>query len=245
MADPTPAAAPSESTAPTPPPSVDPVHTWFLLDRSGSMSSLHGAVVDGFNEFLSGQKAKAGAALRLTVVQFDDQDPHEVVVGPVDLHDVGPLKPEQFQPRGMTPLYDAVGRLIAAAEHEVATRAEWGLPAEDVVVVIFTDGLENASREWDQRRVFDRIRAKQAEGWTFVFLGANQDSYATTRHVGVAATHTSNFAASPVGVKAAWGSVDRSVASYRTKSTRARVAQRADWFEGVKEAEEGDPGAAL
>ena len=63
--------------------------------------------------------------------------------------------------------------------------------------------------------------------------------------MGVAATHTSNFAASPVGVKAAWGSVDRSVASYRTKSTRARVAQRADWFEGVKEAEEGDPGAAL
>ena len=89
MADPTPAAVPSDPTPPTEPAAVDPVHTWFLLDRSGSMSSLHGAVVDGFNEFLSGQKAKAGAALRLTVVQFDDQDPYEVVVGPVERERAG------------------------------------------------------------------------------------------------------------------------------------------------------------
>ncbi len=238
MATPTPA-TPADLT-PADAETIDPVHTWFLLDRSGSMSALHGAVVDGFNEFLSGQKAKDGAGLRLTVVQFDDQDPHEVVVGPVDLHDVVPLRPDQFQPRGMTPLYDAIGAMIAAAEHEVAARAEWGLPAEDVVVVIFTDGLENASREWDHRRIFDRIKAKQDEGWTFVFLGANQDSYDTTRHMGVRASHTSNFAASPVGVAAAFDSVDRSVASYRSKPRMARKAQRDDWFEGVKEAEQVD-----
>lgn len=237
MATPTPV---TPTATPTDVETTDPVHTWFLLDRSGSMSALHDAVVDGFNEFLSGQKAKDGAALRLTVVQFDDQDPHEVVVAAAPLAELGPLRPDQFQPRGMTPLYDAIGRMIAAAEHEVATRAEWGLPAEDVVVVIFTDGLENASREWDHRRIFDRIKAKQDEGWTFVFLGANQDSYDTTRHMGVRATHTSNFAASPVGVAAAFDSVDRSVASYRSKPRRARRAQRDDWFEGVKEAEQAD-----
>lgn len=230
---------PTSTTAP--PTSADePVHTWFLLDRSGSMSSLHDAVVDGFNEFLSGQQSKQGAALRLTVVQFDDQDPHEIVVSAAALADMGPLKPHQFQPRGMTPLYDAIGRLIAAAEHEVATRAEWGLPAEDVVVVIFTDGLENASREWTHRRVFDVIESKRRQGWTFVFLGANQDSYAATRRMGVPAAHTSNFAASPAGVQAAWESVDRSVGSYRAKSRRARPAQQADWFEGMKEAEQAD-----
>jgi hypothetical protein len=196
-------------------------------------------VVDGFNEFLSGQRAKDGAALRLTVVQFDDQDPHEVVISSAALADVSPLRPDQFQPRGMTPLYDAMGRLIAAAEHEVASRAEWGLPAEDVVVVVFTDGLENASREWDHRRVFDLITAKRAEGWTFVFLGANQDSYATTRDMGVAASHTSNFAPSPAGMKAAFASVDRSVASYRGKARAERAVQQDDWFEGVKEAEAG------
>ena len=213
MTDPTP-------TAPASPAADEPVHTWFLLDRSGSMSALHGAVVDGFNEFLSGQKSKQGATLRLTVVQFDDQDPHEVIVSAVALADLGALKPDQFQPRGMTPLYDAIGRVIAAAEHEVATRAEWGLPAEDVVVVVFTDGAENASHEWTHRSIFDLIRAKQEAGWTFVFLGANQDSYATGGGMGVAATHTSNFAPSPVGMKAAWESVDRSVGSYRAKARR-------------------------
>jgi len=234
MAEPTP-------VSPASPPAADePVHTWFLLDRSGSMSALHDAVVDGFNEFLSGQQSKQGAALRLTVVQFDDQDPHEVVVSAVPLAEMAPLKAHQFQPRGMTPLYDAVGRLIAAAEHEVAARAEWGLPAEDVVVVIFTDGLENASREWGHQRVFGVIEAKRKEGWTFVFLGANQDSYETTSRLGMPAAHTSNFAASPDGMKSAWASVDRSVGSYRAKPRRARPAQQEDWFEGVKEAEQAD-----
>jgi uncharacterized protein YegL len=218
----------------------EPVHTWFLLDRSGSMSALHDAVVDGFNEFLSGQQSKGGATLRLTVVQFDDQDPHEVVVSAVPLTEMAPLRPDQFQPRGMTPLYDAIGRTIAAAEHEVAARGEWGLPAEDVVVVIFTDGLENASREWDHRRVFERIDAKRKEGWTFVFLGANQDSYEAGGRMGVDATHTSNFAASPAGMKAAFASVDRSVGSYRAKPRAARPLQQEDWFEGIKEAEQPD-----
>ena len=165
------------------------------------------------------------------------------MVGPVDLHDVGPLKPGVVPARGMTLLYDAVGRLIAAAEHEVATRAEWGLPAEDVVVVIFTDGLENASREWDQRRVFDRIRAKQAEG-------GPSSSPAPTRTptprpgVGVAATNIVELRRQPGGREGGMG---------LGRPQRGQLPDQVDpWGRTagrlVPKAEggrEGDPGAAL
>ncbi len=75
-----------------------------------------------------------------------------------------------------------------------------GAPATDNLVVVFTDGHENASRRWDRGRLFRRISDLQDRGWTFVFLGANQDSYAEGGRLGFADGSTSNFAASPDGV---------------------------------------------
>ena len=55
----------------------------------------------------------------------------------------------------------------------------------DQLVVVLTDGNENASRRWTRAAIFDRITRLQEQGWTFVFLGANQDSYATGGALGV------------------------------------------------------------
>jgi hypothetical protein len=56
-----------------------PVHIYFVLDRSGWMQSIAPDVIGGFNAFLAAQQADGSDAL-LTLVQFDSQDPHEVVV---------------------------------------------------------------------------------------------------------------------------------------------------------------------
>jgi hypothetical protein len=66
-------------------------------------------------------------------------------------------------------------------------------------VVIFTDGLENASHEWTHKKLFGRVYALRSKGWTFVFLGANQDSYATGAQRAMPA---GNFRADAVGVAA-------------------------------------------
>ena len=55
-----------------------PVHIYFVLDRSGSMSSIQADVIGGFNHFVAEQKAQPGKC-RLTLVQFDTQEPHRVV----------------------------------------------------------------------------------------------------------------------------------------------------------------------
>ena len=52
---------------------------WFLLDRSGSMADIAADVVTGFDRFFADQREVAGDAT-VTIVQFDDHDPHDVVV---------------------------------------------------------------------------------------------------------------------------------------------------------------------
>jgi len=102
---------------------------------------------------------------------------------------------------------------------------------------VFTDGLENASRRWTRDTIFGRIDELKPKGWTFVFLGANQDSYESGHALGLADGSVSNWEASPLGVERAFASVDRSSHSFRRKQGMARRSQRDDFFEGTKEAE--------
>ena len=85
----------------------------------------------------------------VTVVQFDDEDPHDVIVDARPIAEVRSIA-DRFEPRGMTPLYDALGLLLDRAERHGGDDA-------DQLVVIMTDGMENASRRWDQPVLFRRI----------------------------------------------------------------------------------------
>ena len=100
------------TTASTDPADDVPVHVSFLIDRSGSMSGLEGDVVGGFNAFVANQRKEPGEC-RLTAVQFDGQDPFEVLRDAADIGSVTDLRLHDYQPRGNTPLFDALGNLIA------------------------------------------------------------------------------------------------------------------------------------
>ena len=212
------------------------VHLYFVLDRSGSMDAIRDDVVGGFNSFVAQQLDEPGEC-RITLVQFDNQDPYEVLFDARPLLDVPPLTPATFQPRGTTPLYDAMGRAIANATIRAEQRAAAGEPDEEIVFVTFTDGLENASREYDRDKVFAAVKKREERGWTFVFLGANQDSYEAGHALGYDARSVQNFAATPDGTAAAWQSLHRSTKSLRGKLARAESFDKGDFFEGTKEAE--------
>ena len=203
---------------------------WFLLDRSGSMESIAEAVVGGCNAFFSEQRAVAGTA-KVTFVQFDDRDPHEVLLDDVDLASVVPLGEHEFIPRGNTPLLDATAMLLDRAE------ARGGAPTDNLVVV-FTDGQENASRRWDRSRLFRRISDLQDRGWTFVFLGANQDSYASAGSLGISSGSISNFDATPRSVAAAYGGLSRATREWRGKAAQMRMVDKERFWGDRKEAEE-------
>jgi Mg-chelatase subunit ChlD len=202
---------------------------WFLIDRSGSMTSIADDVVTGFDRFFAEQRSVASTAT-VTVVQFDDEQPHDVIIDRRPLDTVTSIR-DRFAPRGMTPLYDATARLLDRAE------AHRGDP-DDQLVVILTDGMENASHEWTRDTLFRRISRLRSKGWTFVFLGANQDSYAAGSQMAMPLGNVSNFRPDAAGVAAMTTGLSRTVSEWRGKSRHQRHHDKDQFWGGKKEAEE-------
>ena len=82
------------------------------------------------------------------------------------------------------------------------------------MVVILTDGQENASTQFNRQRVFDLIGDKTKEGWTFVYLGANQDAFTEAANLGIVGGNTLSYTADSTGIAAATASLSQSTASY-------------------------------
>ncbi len=222
----------SASTMETDNTSVLPVHLYMLLDRSGSMSGWEQDVIGGFNTFIKEQQ-KEKDDCSVTLVQFDGQAPYEVIIDAQDLSTVTELAPNVYRPRGNTPLLDALGRMIKNAEKSEAKQAE------DVLVWVFTDGLENASREFTYEQIKALVAEKEKAGWTFMFMGAGIDSYRAGRSLGFSDDNVSNFHKSAEGIDAAYMQFDRSLSSYRGKPSRSeRLAQKRAMWEGRREAED-------
>jgi uncharacterized protein YegL len=216
------------------------VHVSFLIDRSGSMAGLENDVVGGFNNFVAEQRKQPGAC-NLTLVMFDSQDPFELLLDDVPLGTVPRMAIDQYDPRGATPLLDALGALIEAAD-ERRVRLDHNSRDEDQIVVVFTDGQENCSRRWSRRKLFDLIGNRQKSGWSFVFLGANQDSYSEAASLGIGHGSIQDYRGDHDGVRAAFDSVNRALGDYRNAGLHERERRRQAFFDGQKEAEEDHRG---
>lgn len=222
----------------TPTPESSPiVHLYVLLDRSGSMAAMADDVIGGFNQLLADQQA-AGADAIVTLVQFDNHDPAEVIADAVPIREMTPLDAATFQPRGSTPLLDATGRLLTRATSRALKLAADGVPAEEVVVVSITDGHENASCELSLAQVRALVEDRTKVGWTFVFLGAALDVYGEAGGLGYDDRATQAFDASPDGTRVAFASLSDATRSRRDKVRSGEHYDKADFWEGAKPAEE-------
>lgn len=163
-------------------------HLYVLLDRSGSMQSIKSDVEGGFAAFVAEQQAAPGTC-RVTLAQFDDH--YEVVYRDRDVHAVPPLA---LQPRSRTALHDAMGRLVTEAGAALAALPEEQRPGT-VLVAVMTDGLENASREWDAAAVKALVEQQTDQwGWQFLYMGADQDAIEVGASLGVAPEHSMTYA---------------------------------------------------
>ena len=209
------------------------LHLYVLLDRSGSMESMRNDVVEGLNTLLHEQQHAEGAEARFTFVQFDTEDPQQVLVDAIPISEATPFTHQHFQARGGTPLLDATGRLIGRVTNRMATGVE-----ESVVIATITDGLENASCEFTRAQIVELITAKTAEGWTFVFLGADPASYEEAERMGHDVRSTQHFAPDGTGARAAFSELSRATAGRRAKLAAKERFDAADYFEGDKRADE-------
>jgi len=176
-------AEPTDITRPATIPEETAMHSYILLDRTGSMASIWDEALSSVNAYAtsvaeeeSGERDTLETSV--TVAVFDAQDglQFDVLRKGVNADAWTPVTNDEASPRGMTPLFDAIGRLVALAE---------GDKPEKAVIVIMTDGHENASREITKdgaKAALDRAREK---GWDVVFLGAEFASFDDADAVGV------------------------------------------------------------
>ena len=183
----------------------------FVLDSSGSMSEIEDDTKGGFNSFLEDQRDEEGTA---TVTLYDFNTDIELVYEAYPIADAPKLTDDNYTPSGRTALHDA----IYSAVTETADRIKEVEPAEQpdhVVVVVLTDGKENAS-ETHQERVREQVAIRREEhGWEFLFIGANQDVALTAESMGMDADRSLNMAHSGEGAQAAYDSTSEQVRQAR------------------------------
>lgn len=180
-----------------------------ITDRSGSMATIAPEVIGGYNNFIKEQREVPGEA-RVTFTQFDDK--YEVVYAGKPLADVPELTSATFVPRGMTALLDAIGRTLNEQGERIA-KDKW---AELVIVCILTDGGENSSHEYTPTRIREMTAHAEKNGWKFVYLGANQDSFSVAQGLGLKNAFVANYAATAVGTQSAYTQTSASVRGLRT-----------------------------
>jgi len=171
------------------------------------MSSIEAATISGFNEYLTSLKAKK-TPIVFGLARFDSM--HYVPADFKKLEEVKNLT--DYKPGAMTNLYDSIARAIKDAENYQSHPASNGKYKN--LMVIMTDGQENASQEYNQKKIFDLIKEKEKSDWTFTFLGANQDSWASAEAMGVATGNSINFTATTTGTRSAFAAASAMTANY-------------------------------
>ncbi len=160
----------------------------FVLDESGSMLSRQASVIEGFNKYIRSmrQERVENRSILVTLTKFNtDQVGHpqiRVEYLAKDIDEVPLLDNNNYTPSGGTPLYDAIGETVVRLNKEL--KGEKGEPG--ILFVIMTDGEENESKEWkDKAKIAQVIQDKETEGWTFVYLGADQNAWAQAGAIGL------------------------------------------------------------
>ena len=193
----------------------------FILDRSGSMHGLEADTIGGFNSMIEEQKKEKGEALVSTVL-FSSQS--AVLHDRVPLEKIEPMTGAQYRVGGCTALLDAVGGAI----RHIGNVHKYARPEdrpEKTMVVITTDGMENASRFYNYDMVKEMIRRqKEKYGWEFIFLGANIDAAAEAGRFGIAPENAVNYNCDREGTKLTYAAVSCACSAFR-----ADAPMTADW----------------
>jgi Mg-chelatase subunit ChlD len=147
-------------------PATGTTHVCLVLDRSGSMQAIHDDALGGVNSYIT--TAKQDRALyesRFSMITFSSEAVETIRKNEI-METVKPIASGEYRCSGWTPLYDAIGRGIGILDEAITGKTD-----AKAILVIMTDGQENASREFTHEKISALIKARQEQGWMVSFLG--------------------------------------------------------------------------
>ena len=205
----------------------------YILDRSGSMGGLESDTIGGFNSMMEKQK-KTGEKAIVSTVLFDDVC--EVIHDRVPIEKVEKMTDKQYYVRGCTALLDAVGGAIHHIGNVHKYAREEDRP-EKTIVVITTDGMENASCKYSRDKIEKMVKRQQKKyGWEFIFIGANIDAYAEAQKYGIRRDRAVNYVCDDIGTANVYAGVSKAVCSVMMADSLCEVEgclDNSDWDEEI------------
>lgn len=155
----------------------------FVIDESGSMQGTESDVIGGFNNFIEQQKTEHQGKITVSLYKFNST--WSRILNDLPIEEIRPLTNGDYTPGGLTALYDTIGNAITDIENQTSyTKREY--KASMVMMVVITDGQENASREYDSRKIKQMIQElEQSENWQFIYLGADLNNFADAEILGL------------------------------------------------------------
>ena len=174
------------------------VYNLIILDESGSMSSIYEETLSAVNETISGirkiQQDHPEQHHHVSIITFEGNGIKGVKTrrDRVAIETVDDFTTDDYHPGGCTPLYDAMGSAITYLDRNISSN-------DVVMATIITDGYENASRKYSWMDIRELVSRQREKGWTFAYIGANQDAVAVARDMNI--SNALNFETSTEGMK--------------------------------------------
>lgn len=159
------------------------IYNLVILDASGSMHSIYNQALSGVNETLAtirmAQEEHPELQQYVTLASFSAGD-HFLnrIYSALPIAEARNITREDYPLLGCTALYDAMGTCISELQQKVTHE-------DRVLVTIITDGYENASRTWSGKQIKSLVQELRQMGWTFTYIGADQDVEKVAETIGV------------------------------------------------------------
>lgn len=169
----------------------------YILDETVSMLNCKTATISGYNEYvgtLKNQAKKDKSNILFTLTKFNSNRV-EIIHDAIEISKVPDLNAKSYIPDALTPLYDAIGQTVSSIDAAIKNKKE----KPSVLIVIMTDGQENASKEYTLDKIRALIKDHEKLGWTFVYMGANQDAWAVGATFGMDKGNTLSYTPQTTG----------------------------------------------
>jgi len=155
----------------------------FILDESGSMRDSKSDVIGGFNSFIDRHKMEKDIDVNVSLYKFNNEITNTIDNKPVS--NVPNLTNNDYKPNGFTALYDAIGISINSTDIYINSLSAENRP-DSVMVVIFTDGEENASKLYTSTAIKSIIEThEKLLKWNFIYLGTDIKDFSDADALGI------------------------------------------------------------